>query len=128
MKKEEKSSAGQERLDKNFIRGKKTLLEIDPRAPLSDHFRASVDRIDGIAMYIAVGIFLITAIVVSLKIALSDSHSGQDWTVLFTALCMTPVMVILYFNFDIFSTGTRFSRIKNALLLGITGFGYSSFL
>ena len=103
---------------------------IDPRAPVSHHFRGAFHRIDGVVMYLSVIIYFFTAIFFSLRNLLSDTHPPNEWNIVTAAVCMMPFMVVIYFNFDIMSAdNTKYSRTKNALIfLGMTVYFFYVFL
>ncbi len=107
-------------------KGKPFPIEIDPKAPVSDHFKAALDRIDGITMYIVVAIFLITAMVFLLKIILLDTHTERDEIILTASLCMVPISIVFYFKQTIIND----SKIISAMMLlgGTVYFFYIFFL
>ena len=87
---------------RNFVNPSLSLPhEIDPRSPVSDHFKAALHRIDGITMYIAVAIYLITAMVFLLRIILLDAHTKRDEMIFAGSLCMVIATILLYFKYHI---------------------------
>lgn len=101
-------------------------MDIDTRSSVTETMLEAWQRVDGKAMYVGLGVFLVGTIVLAVKNMLIGDYTFTSWKAVMASGFMLPTMVLLYFGLASFSTrGESFGRWLNAIcLIGIPIYFY----
>ena len=93
-------------------------MDIEPTSSVSTLMRDAKRRVDGLAMYIAMGILFLGAVAKAVVNLSVGDMSFIAWKVVIASCLMIPITMLLYFVLSVFSTkGSSVSRWFNAVCL-----------
>jgi hypothetical protein len=91
--------------------------DLDLRLGVAETFKQAAARIDGIAMYCAMVVFLAGAALFGLTdFWIAFTHTPR-WKFVWGAISMVPLLFLFYVSLALWSLHGRVSRVINALML-----------
>lgn len=92
-------------------------MDINLGLSVSDTFKQALNRIDGLAMYLAVAILLLGALLFGCTDFWMGFSHTERWKLVWSSTLLAPIIFIYYVSLATCSSSGQFSRILNAIFL-----------